>query len=126
MDAERRVLLVDLGLGIVAIASGLVSMGPGAVDVWWIGGLVAVATAVLAWSEEHEVVGGWTTIGLVLAFGLAFVAIGYLFGSDVVANVALPVAIAGLGVGLVGYRGYFGLVRPVPDRRLRRIEDRTV
>lgn len=119
MERERKVLFVDVGVGIAVIVTGAVSLSPAAVDLWWAGALVALATAVLAWSQEHSVVGGWTTIGLVLAVGLGFIALGLTVGSDAVADVALPIVLVGLGVGMVPYRLYFGLVRPVPDGRLR-------
>lgn len=125
MDAERKAVLVDVGLGLLLLATGAFYADQGSLRYWWLAVVVAVSTGGSAWADDHGAIGGWTTILVVAVFGVGLIGLGLLAGPDLVENV-LPTMLLGLGAGLVPYRLYFGLVRPVPEGRLRGARERTV
>lgn len=118
MDARRKVLLTDLAVGLASVANGLFFGSAAAVDLWWVGGLVAVGGGGLAWATEHGVLGERATILLVAAFGLAMLGLGVSGLAELAETGVIPVTLVGIGVGIVAYRVYYGVVRPVPASRL--------
>lgn len=119
MDATRRVVLTDVGLGVLCVALGLLYAGPAAVPYWWLVPVTAVVTAGLTWADDHGAVGSeWAVITVVAAFGATLLVLGFVAGSDLVSTAVVPTVLVGLGAGAVPYRVYFGLVRPVPEGRL--------
>lgn len=126
MDADRKVLLTDGAVGLASAGNGLFFAGEAAVDLWWVGVLVAAVVAGLAWATEHRVVGDWAAILLVAAFGLAMVGLGVSGLAELVETGVVPVTLVGVGVGIIAYRVYYGFVRPVPPSRLEGVRRRDV
>ncbi|MCU4800714.1 hypothetical protein OB920_10060 [Halobacteria archaeon HArc-gm2] len=121
MDAERNAVVVDVGLGALCVAMGLLYASRGALPYWWLTAVIALLTAALAWADDHGVVGGWTTVAVVAAFGVAVLALGLVAGPAVVSAV-LPAVLA----GIVPYRLYYGVVRPVPAGRVADVGERAL
>ena len=131
MDAARRVVLLELGMGLLWLALGVLNVGiDGLGQVWWVaaGSFLAGVTAVYA--DEHDL-HGWddwyraaaTVVGVVawvIAVGIVVV-LTKLSVLTVVGG-----ALAGLGAGLLCYRFVYGVVRPVPKARLERASGRSV
>jgi len=132
MDAARKVLLLDSLLGVVWIGTGLSITAPTVVaSVGWLVGTTALAVVGLRSAEEHGYAPAdslrWfgAAIASVLVVGVvAVVATTALFTFD--ATVAVSAILVGLGVGVLGYRLVYGVVRPVPERRLERARERGV
>ena len=126
MDVQRKVVLADGGMALPWILLGVLFAEQVSADFWWIGALIAFGTIGTAWAGEHGVVSEWATVAAVIAAGVALFAIGLTGGADLVTDALVPVGLAGMGVGLLAYRVYFGLLRPIPEDRLRRASDRSV
>lgn len=118
MDASRKAVVVDVGLGVLCVAMGLLFASRDGVGYWWLVPVTAVAAGGFTWADDHGVVGGWAVVGAVSAFGVAVLALGSVLGSAFVSTVVVPLVLIGLGAGIVPYRLYYGLVRPVPAGRL--------
>ena len=56
MDAERKAVVLDVGLGALCVAMGLLYASRATLPYWWLAPVVALATAVLAWADDHGVV----------------------------------------------------------------------
>ncbi|SFS13068.1 hypothetical protein SAMN05216559_4191 [Halomicrobium zhouii] len=125
MDAERKAVVVDVGLGALCVAMGLLYASRGALPYWWLTAVTALLTVALAWADDHGVVGGWTTVVVVAAFGVAVLALGLVAGPAVVSAV-IPAVLAGIGAGIVPYRLYYGVVRPVPSGRVADVGERAL
>lgn len=90
------------------------------------------ATTALAYdADEHGVLDRLPgtrlhqTVALVAVAGTGIVALDLGLEPDATETVLLA-SLAGLGGGILLYRCYFGLVRPVPETRLRRASKRQV
>jgi len=131
MDAARRVVLLEGGMGVLWIALGALYDGVvGLRAAWWVALAAAVATAVVAYTDEHGLHGqdDWrryaaAAAGVVgAAIALAFV----VFVTDLAALTVVDAGIVGMGVGLLCYRFVYGVVRPVPQSRLDAARERAV
>lgn len=120
MDVERKVVLLEVALALSWIWLGVAFAGRTAVDLWWLATPIGLGMTGIAWVSDHGVVSEWTTVGATVAFGVALFAAALAGHADFVEDVVIPVTFVGMGVGLLAYRLYFGLVRPVPEYRLRR------
>jgi hypothetical protein len=121
---RERALGVDIGLGAMAVffgslAGGLPVSGPGLV----LAGLGAVVFVVALFVAERlsllRVIDKNRPASLILA-GVTFTLLGAALavGRTVVVSPAATL-LWGTGVGLCAYRGVFGLLLPLPERRLR-------
>jgi len=127
MDASGRALAVDFGLGVAAVAFATLTRGtPRSAGGAVIAG-VGIGTLVgVVWVAEHTDVLRFLDrnrpMSLVLA-AAAFTAVGVaiIAGQGVVA-VPAATLLWGMGVGLLGYRAWFGLREPVPGRRRKQAE----
>ena len=131
MDAARRVVLLEGGMGLLWVALGALYVGlDGLGEAWWVvaGSLLAGVAAVYA--DEHDVHGldEWyraaaTVVGVVAwvtAVGIVVVL------TELSVLTVVGGALAGLGAGIVCYRFVYGVVRPVPKARLERAGGRSV
>jgi len=119
MDVERKVVLADSGIALTGVVLGLLYAEPVTAEFWWVGALATIGTAGATWASEHGVVSDWAGVAAVAVFGVALFAVGLTWGADLVADALVPAGLAGMGAGLLPYRLYYGVVRPVPERRLR-------
>ncbi|WP_246986152.1 hypothetical protein [Halorientalis marina] len=130
MTPERKVLLGDGAVGLSVVLPGLLYFGSALV--WWApipGALVAFTTAAVQHYAEHvgfestvhEALFGLAGIVLPLAVAAALVLVGSPLGPPIAF-----VAFAGTGTGFLGYRFVFGVLRPVPEKRLERAGERVV
>jgi hypothetical protein len=122
MEPRRRALAVDFSLGAGAVAVGA---GLAAGDPVWLAVIAAVGfatclaglylaeqTPVLALIEEYSPASLVVAFAATLAVGLVLV-VGYA----VVHAPAAPL-LAGMGSGLLGYRIVYGVLAPLPGRRV--------
>jgi len=126
MDAARRVVLLECGLGLLWTVYGFGTQSAATLRAaWWVAACGAVAIPALLYLEEHRWTDwgvyrrGATTIAAVLvsvALAAAAVAVTTLSTGTVVS-----VGLGGLGIGLLAYRAVYGLVYPVPESRLDRV-----
>lgn len=127
MDASGRALAVDFGIGVAALAFATLTRGtPRSADGLVIAG-VGIGTLVgVLWVAEHtdalRFLDRNRPMSLVLA-AAAFTAVGVaiIVGQGVVA-VPSATLLWGMGVGLIGYRAWFGLRQPVPGKRREQAE----
>ncbi|MXR53057.1 hypothetical protein GRX03_15780 [Halovenus sp. WSH3] len=123
MTPRSRALGVDFGLGAGAVGLGALAGGtPQSLDGFLIGGIglfafvatlyVAEQTKVLVLIERTR-----PTSLVVACVTLAAVGVALVVGQVVVETPAATLLV-GMGTGLIGYRLWFGLVAPVPPKRL--------
>lgn len=131
MDTARRVVITETGMGVLWILLGVVNVGiDGFRGTWWLVALAAVATAALVYADEQRL-GDWDEFSrgaLAIAGVLAAVVAVWVvvWVTTLSVPTAVSAAMAGTGVGLVGYRVVFGVVRPVPESRLEASRERAV
>lgn len=131
MDASRRVVLFEGGMGLLWTLFGLGNGGfDGLREAWWLAVLAGVATVALVSADEQRFThwDGYRRGALAIA---SVVAATVLVGAVVVATTipvqtAVSIALVGIGLGLLVYRLVYGVVRPVPRARLDRAGDRAV
>ncbi|WP_276273808.1 hypothetical protein [Haloarcula litorea] len=123
MDPRRKALLTDGGIAVLALAQVWLNLDDGVS--WPLAALFGVATVGATWASEHgrfDRLPGTRLQRLVAAVAVGGAAIlggGLALGPDRITAILLA-GLAGLGAGMLCYRTYFGLVRPVPDRRVAR------
>ncbi|WP_436929930.1 hypothetical protein [Halosimplex halobium] len=129
MDAARRVVLLELGMGLLWLGYGFGMTGfAGLRSGWWLAVPAAAGTVALMYAEEHRVADwdpyyrGGLAIALVVGFTAVVGAVGALTALSVVD--AIAVAMTGIGAGLLPYRFVYGVVRPVPESRLAAARER--
>ncbi|QLH81501.1 hypothetical protein [Halosimplex pelagicum] len=125
MVDERRIVTTDLLGGFVTLAIGL--RGPDLdplASVWWTGVLALLALGGTYYGLEHgpleRVTHGW----FVLLAVEATVFVAAVLASGQAIDTVLRGVFVGSGAGQVVYRFAFGVVRPVPQRRLARAVNR--
>jgi hypothetical protein len=127
---ERKVLLIDGLVGAGALLNGALSFSL-SVQRWVVFVLVGAAlwiTGIYYWvdrtaieeSLRNVLVGSLGIAGPFLV-GLTMALLDYPLAPTVVAGV-----MTGYGLGILGYRVVYGLVRPIPDCRLERMRGRAV
>jgi hypothetical protein len=122
MDARTRVLTVDFSLALGATVVGAVSTGG---PRGWTVGIAIFGASVLASSlylteqtpvlaviDERSPLSHLAAFWLTLAVGLVLV-----LGWTVVASPAATLLL-GMGIGLALYRLRYGLLAPIPERRV--------
>jgi len=122
MGPDDRALVADFSLAGGAVAVGLLFAGG---PVGWNLLLAALGTAALVptlyLAEQTPflaLVERYSPGSYVAAFaGSLAVALALVLGWSVVDSPAVTL-LAGMGVGLAGYRFVYGVLRPVPERRL--------
>ncbi|MFB6164120.1 MAG: hypothetical protein ABEJ31_03080 [Haloarculaceae archaeon] len=130
MTPERRVLLVDglAGLAVLAVGMGLLD----APLQWWVlvlASVTAISVAGVLFGVERD---QFESIGRALLVAALFVLAPLgVAAATALARPTLGAALAfavflGVGGGIIGYRFVFGVLRPVPERRLERARDRAV
>jgi len=127
MDTRTKVVLLDGFLGLVQLATALVFAGPGAlVEHWWLVVVAALGTAGFATAGDR----GYTLDDSAWEFAIVLVALVAV--SVLVVLVTDPpvstvgALLFGVGTGILTYRLVFGVIRPVPARRIEQARDRTV
>jgi hypothetical protein len=122
MDAERRLVLFEGGMGAAWLALGAAQAGPDGLRAgWWLGLVAVVGTVGSTYAIEHDLVP--TNVFARYTFTVVGVLLSVLAAATVTLVTALSpltvvsVALAGMGLGLLGYRAVFGLLRPVPESR---------
>ena len=120
---RNRALSVDVALSVAALAFGTVAGGvPRSLDGLLIAGTGLFAFVTVLYVAEHTavlaLVNRTRPMSLVLACAM-FTAVGValVVGREVVATPAATM-LFGMGLGLLGYKIWFGIVHPLPDRRL--------
>jgi hypothetical protein len=130
MEPERKVLLGDGAVAVSVLVPGLLYFGSALV--WWVplpAALLSFTTAAAQHYTEHV---GFerTRDEAALALGAIVVPVA-VAGVLVVTGSALgpPLALAvfaGIGVGFLLYRFVYGVLRPIPEKRLARAGQRAV
>lgn len=130
MEPERKVLLGDGAVAVSVLVPGLLYFGSALV--WWVplpAALLSFTTAAAQHYTEHV---GFerTRDEAALALGAIVLPIA-VAGVLVVTGSALgpPLALAvfaGTGVGFLLYRFVYGVLRPIPEKRLERAGERAV
>jgi hypothetical protein len=130
MEPERKVLLGDGAVAVSVLVPGLLYFGSALV--WWVplpAALLSFTTAAAQHYTEHV---GFerTRDEAALALGAIVVPVA-VAGVLVVTGSALgpPLALAvfaGTGVGFLLYRFVYGVLRPIPEKRLARAGQRAV
>ncbi|QLH77066.1 hypothetical protein HZS55_07065 [Halosimplex rubrum] len=123
MDAARRVVLFEGGMGVVWIALGALNVGvAGLREAWWVALAAAVATVAVTYTDEHDLFGwdDWQRYAAaVVGVVAAAVAVGLVvLATSLVVLTVVSAGLAGMGAGLLCYRFVYGVVRPVPQSRL--------
>ena len=130
MDPTRKVLLTDGAVGLATLAVGARLLD--APFRWWVlllAGGTALGVAGMLFGAEQQVFAstglGLATAGVFvlvpLGVSLAFMQVSPSLGSALALS-----AVLGTGGGLLGYRFVFGVLRPVPQHRLDRADERAV
>ncbi|MFB6205642.1 MAG: hypothetical protein ABEJ05_03815 [Haloglomus sp.] len=130
MTPERKVLLGD---GLVAVSVLLPALFYfGTALVWWVplpAAMLSFTTAAAQHYTEH--VGfarvrdeALLSLG-VIVLPIAVAAVLVVTGSPLGPPLALAV-FAGTGIGFLAYRFVFGVLRPIPEKRLARAGERAV
>ena len=120
------VLRSDLFLAAIMLVTGLFSGGVAALrTVPVVGATVGALIAASLYLAEHDVVPGiYPEVASVAAFvATAAVAVGFVVVLSASTAVVGAAALTGGGVGVTVYRLVFGVVRPVPEYRLRKDEE---
>lgn len=130
MTPERKVLLGDSAVALSTLLPGLLYFGPALV--WWVpvpAALLAFTTGAAQHYSEHV---GFerTRDEAALALGaivvpVAVAAVLVVTGSPLGPPLALAVFV-GTGTGFLCYRLLYGVVRPIPEKRLARAGERAV
>ena len=130
MTPERKVLLGDSAVAVSVLAPAVLYFGSALV--WWVpipAAFLAFTTAAAQHYTEHV---GFDRLrdDVLLSVGaivvpVAVAAVVTVIGSPLGPPLALAV-FAGTGVGFLSYRVVFGVVRPIPDKRLERAGERAV
>ncbi|WP_247005841.1 hypothetical protein [Halorientalis litorea] len=129
MDPTRRVLLTDGLVGVLALATGMAFAVPFR---WWLvplAGVTTLGTAAVLFSEERDALAsrGYAVVLMALFVGLpGLLALGLLWVRPPLGSALAFAVCLGLGGAVVGYRFVFGVLRPVPEKRLARARDRAV
>ncbi|WP_415378661.1 hypothetical protein [Halosimplex sp. TS25] len=131
MDAARRVVLFEGGMGVAWILLGLLNVGvAGLREGWWLGLAALAATVATVYADEHRVVDvdEWYRYALAIVGVVAAVAVcgAVVVVTDMVVLTVVSVVLAGMGVGLLAYRVVFGVLRPVPESRLDGANNRAI
>lgn len=121
-DLRRSVLKSELPLGGVLTGLGLVEAGTALADVAAVAAVVCLATAGAFSVTEHDLVPGLfpEVVALVSLCAVAGLVVGFVVFLPAPTSLVLSAALVGFGVGIVGYRTVFGLLRPLPSWRLER------
>ncbi|WP_459194474.1 hypothetical protein [Halosimplex sp. J119] len=131
MEAARRIVLFEAGMGAAWILLGVLNAGPdGLRDGWWLAVAAFVATAGATYADEHRLVDvdewhryAFAIVSVVAATaGCAVV----IVATDMAVLTVVGVGFVGMGAGLVVYRVVYGVVRPLPESRLEGARDRAV
>jgi hypothetical protein len=129
MTPERQVFLTDGLVGIGPATVGVLTFGP---EAGWLALPVALVVAALIagvnYYDEHvgfeRTLGeGVVSVGAVVAPFLVSLLLFYL-GSPLAVSVSLG-GFVGLSLGFLGYRVVYGIVRPIPERRLERAREQS-
>jgi hypothetical protein len=130
MTPERKVLLGDGAVALIALLNGLLFFGSALV--WWVPVPAALLAATAGMAQHYTEHVGFerTRDEAALALGAIVLPVG-VAGALVVTGSPLgpPLALAafvGTGAGFLGYRFVFGVLRPVPEKRLERAGERAV
>lgn len=122
LSPRKQALVVDIAIGITAVAFATLTRGtPRSFDGFLIATLGAVVFGGTIFVAEHTdllaAINRTRPMSLVLA-AVVFTAVGVaiIVGQGVVA-VPSATLLWGMGVGLIGYRVWFGLYRTVPTKR---------
>ncbi|WP_135305791.1 hypothetical protein [Haloarcula amylovorans] len=124
MKPRTKVLLIDGFLAVLCLVQVWLNIDDGMS--WPLAALFTVTTVLATYAGEHGTTDRLPgskitrTVALIVVLGAAILIGGSLLGPDLITSVLLA-GLAGLGVGLLCYRAYFGLVRPVPAVRLERV-----
>jgi hypothetical protein len=130
MEPERKVLLGDGAVAVSVLVPGLLYFGSALV--WWVplpAALLSFTTAAAQHYTEH--------VGFERTRDEAALALGAIVVPVAVAGVLVvtgsafgpPLALAvfaGTGVGFLLYRFVYGVLRPIPEKRLARAGQRAV
>jgi len=129
MTPERKVLLGDTVIGLSPVVAAGLSLD-GAVG--WLDvllGLVSgLVVAVLLYLSERDAFAGVVsepvTIALLVAVPFTLVFVLVLADPGTVPWVLA--VFVGAGLGLLGYRFVYGVLKPIPEKRLRQARERAV
>ncbi|MFB6178939.1 MAG: hypothetical protein ABEI77_04365 [Halorientalis sp.] len=129
MQPERKVLLGDALVGLSPLVAAALSLDSA---VGWrdalLGLVCAVVVAGLLYLSEHDAFEGVAsepvTIALLVAVPFTLVFVLVLVNPGTVPW--FLAAFVGAGLGLLGYRFVYGIVRPVPEKRLEQARERAI
>lgn len=129
MNPARKIFLVDGLVGALSLLAGTRFAVPFR---WWLvplAGVTTLGTAAVLFSEEQDLLAsrGHAVALMTLFVGLPGLLAVLLSWVRPPLGSALAVAVCfGLGGAVVGYRFVFGVLRPIPEKRLARARDRAV
>lgn len=129
MTPERKVLLVDTLIGASPLLAAGLSLD-GALG--WADALVGLfsglVVAVLLYLSERDAFAGVVSEPVIIALLVAvpFTLVFVLVLADPGTVPWVLAAFVGAGLGLLGYRFVYGVLRPIPEKRLRQARERAV
>lgn len=124
---DRTILLADCGSGLAIAVLGALATTPETIGrAWWLVVVTGLLTGVATYVDEQRLEGrDWRarlTFYGAAAGVLAALLAGVVAATSLGPSVALTVAVVGFGLATVVNRLVYGVVYPVPQRRLERAE----
>lgn len=124
---ETRILLADCGSGLLILVLGGLAITPDVLgSVWWLAVVSTLLSGGATYADEQRLEGASVRrrltvyLGTVAAMGTVLV--GVVAVTPLGPGLVLSTAVAGFGLATLVNRIVFGLVYPIPQRRLRRAE----
>jgi hypothetical protein len=122
MSSEKKVLLVDFGAGIVFLASSVFFVS--STVEWWVISAIIGHTAVFAtalyMSEHNE-----TLVPLVILCTQMTITVLFTVTNGPIAAGMEVSLFVGIALGILGYRFAYGVLQPIPQKRLQQVSQQT-
>jgi hypothetical protein len=124
---EKRILLADCGSGILILVLGGLAITPDVLgSVWWLAVVSTLLTGAATYADEQRLEGASVRRRLAVYLGttalLGALLVGVVAATPLGPGLVLSTAVAGFGLATLVNRVVFGVVYPIPQRRLRRAE----
>ncbi|MBX0286656.1 hypothetical protein [Haloarcula salinisoli] len=123
----KRILLADCGSGLLILLLGGLAISPTTLgQVWWIAVVTTLLSGAATYADEQRLEGASVRRRLTVYLGtvvlLGALLVGVVAATPLGPGLVLSTAVAGFGLATLVNRVVFGVVYPIPQRRLRRAE----